>query len=218
MATSSLKLAETAYRPAQLHSEYIKYFSYQNEGYQISCDFYKRRKQGNILYKQTILYFLKTLCTRTKAVNFGPSRCGVAACRPTSLIVAQPQDKPSNDRDINGLWERGSHIWNRRVPEWQVCCRRRVDQGSSLQCSGEKKLPFAGRSDIKWAHWFPWKHRSQPLWLTIIMKADVSLNRNSMWSCSDQRIRTITTSGSGQAYSCELGIGEGGIQQGMYRE
>lgn len=45
-----------------------------------------------------VIYFTNkqyyTLWTTTKAVNFGQSRCGVAACRPTRLVVAQPQDRP----------------------------------------------------------------------------------------------------------------------------
>ena len=154
-----------------------------------------------------IIYFTNkqyyTLWTRTKAVNFGQSRCGVAACRPTSLVAAQPQDRPRNNRDISGLWERGSHIWN-RVPEWQVCCRRQADQGSSLQCPGEK-LPFTGGSDIKWAHWFPGKCPSQPLWLTIITKADASLNR---LACEAVLAKGLEESPAGAWASTVLWVGQ----------
>ena len=164
MATSFLKLAETAYRPAQLHSEYIKYFSYQNEGYQSSCDFYKRRKQGNILYKQTILYFLKTLCTRTKAVNFGQSRCGVAACRPTSLVVAQPQDRPSNDRDVNGLMD------GENLHDWSKVLEQPAPQPSLLL--GRGRLPVIGGIDNSWLIVYQgnqrWAHPSPPLTTPLI--------------------------------------------------
>lgn len=101
-----------------------------------------------------------------------------------------------------------SHLKQKGPKSEQVCCRRRVDQGSSLRLREEATICREEVTSSGGSHWFPWKHRSQPLWLTIIMKADVSLNRNSMWSCSLKSEQSPPPA-DGQAYSCELGIGEG---------
>ena len=168
MATSSLKLAETAYRPAQLHSEYIKYFSYQNEGYQISCDFYKRRKQGNILYKQTILYFLKTLCTRTKAVNFGQSRCGVAACRPTSPVLAQLLDqRKSLESGTETQWfnERGGLcLWSKVLEQHpMVFGRQQAGPGRGFTPRSRERLPVMGAHTSGWLISYQGNQKRGPL-------------------------------------------------------
>lgn len=121
----------------------------------------------------------KNCINKTKIVLYN---CWVAPCRPTSPVIARPQDPR---KSLETATEMSMAYWmghltqqRQKVLEWHPTMDGgyQAGQSSNLHYSGEKEATSYRRTDVRWAPQLPGKpHPSQPLRVKLIMRAGISL-------------------------------------------